>query len=363
MDDLTQATAAKPLTVFDGHIDTLLRLRLEKRSFFERNQVGHVDLPRAREGHLGGAFCAVYVPAPGESVISDPAEAARAVVAAFPHASSPPAAPDLCYSQRTAIETMACLFRIERESQGRVRVVRSAGQLEACLQSGVFAALLHFEGADAIDPDLAALEVFYQTGLRSIGIVHSRPNIFGHGVPFAFPHSPDTGPGLTEAGKNLVRACNRLRIMIDLSHLTERGFWDVAKLTNAPLVATHSNAHAITPATRNLTDQQLAAIRESDGMVGVNFHVGFLRADGKTDQDTPLDDLVRHIDYLVEHLGIDRVGMGSDFEYVALPREVGDATGLPKLFTLLHRRGYDDDALAKLAHQNWIRVLGKTWEG
>jgi membrane dipeptidase len=360
---LTQATSAEPITVFDGHIDTLLRLRIEKRSFFERNDVGHVDLPRAREGHLGGAFCAVYIPSQGESVVSDPAEAARAVVADFQDASAPPPTPDLCYSQDVAIETMACLFRIESESQGRVRVVRTAGQLEACLQSGVFAALLHFEGAEAIDPDLDALEVFYQTGLRSIGIVHSRPNVFAHGVPFKFPHSPDTGPGLTEAGKNLVCACNRLRIMIDLSHLTERGFWDVAKLTDAPLVATHSNAHALTPATRNLTDKQLAAIRESDGMVGVNFHVGFLRADGNTDQDTPLEDIVRHIDYLVERLGVDRVGLGSDFEYTAVPRELGDATGLPKLFALLHRRGYDEDALASLAHGNWLRVLRKTWEG
>jgi membrane dipeptidase len=360
---LTQTTTAEPITVFDGHIDTLLRLRLEKRSFFERNGVGHVDLPRAHEGHLGGAFCAVYIPSPGESVASDPAEAARDVVAAFQDMTAPRATPDLCYSQRVAIETMACLFRIESESLGQVRVVRTAGQLEACLQSGVFAALLHFEGAEAIDPDLDALEVFYQTGLRSLGIVHSRSNVFADGVPFKFPHSPDTGPGLTEAGKNLVRACNRLRIMIDLSHLTERGFWDVAGLSDAPLVATHSNVHAITPATRNLTDKQLAAIRESDGMVGVNFHVGFLRADGDTNQDTPLEDIVRHIDYLVDRLGIDRVGMGSDFEYTAVPRELGDATGLPKLFALLHRRGYDGDALAKLAHRNWLRVLRLTWEG
>jgi membrane dipeptidase len=147
----------------------------------------------------------------------------------------------------------------------------------------VLATILHFEGAEAIDPQLNALEVFYQAGLRSLGLVWSRPTAFGHGVPFAFPHSPDTGPGLTDAGKQLVRACNRLGIMIDLSHLNEQGFWDVAELTNAPLVATHSNAHALCASSRNLTDKQLDAIKESDGMVGLNFAVCFLREDGAND--------------------------------------------------------------------------------
>jgi membrane dipeptidase len=149
-----------------------------------------------------------------------------------------------------------------------------------CLADGTFAMIFHIEGAEAIDPDLNALETLYQAGLRSIGIVWSRRNLFASGVPFVFPSSPDTGPGLTDAGKRLVKACNELGILIDLSHLNEKGFWDVAKLSDAPLVATHSGAHALSAASRNLTDKQLDAIRASGGMVGVNFHVGFLRADG-----------------------------------------------------------------------------------
>ncbi len=104
-----------------------------------------------------------------------------------------------------------------------------------------------------------------------MALVWSRPTVFASGVPFKFPSTPDTGPGLTEAYRALVRACNRLGIMIDLSHLNEKGFWDVAALSQAPLVATHSNAHAICPSTRNLTDKQLDAIKEFDGMVGLNF--------------------------------------------------------------------------------------------
>src|SRR2546422_877769 len=107
--------------------------------------------------------------------------------------------------------------------------------------------------------------------------------------------------------------------MLDLSHLNEQGFWDVAKLSNAPLVATHSNAHALCPSTRNLTDRQLDAIKESDGMVGLNFSVHDLREDGSNDPNTPLDILVHQLDYLVKRLGIDCVGLGTDFDGTTIP--------------------------------------------
>jgi membrane dipeptidase len=205
------------------------------------------------------------------------------------------------------------------------------------------------------------LEDLYGTGLRSLGLVWSRPNAYGHGVPFRFPASPDTGPGLTDAGRELIRECNRLGVMIDLSHLNERGFWDVARISEAPLVATHSNAHALCPSTRNLTDRQLDAIRESGGVVGVNFAVAFLRKDGKAEEETPIETVVRHVDYLVEHLGMEGLGFGSDFDGAKVPREIGDATGLPKLLAGLRERGYGEDALKKLAHENWLRVLRETW--
>jgi membrane dipeptidase len=202
---------------------------------------------------------------------------------------------------------MATLFNIERESDGHVKVVRSVDDLTTCLDEDIFAAILHFEGTEAIDPGLDVLEIFYQAGLRSLGIVWSRPHAFAHGVPFGFPRSPDTGPGLTAAGRELVRLSNRLGIMLDLSHLNEHGFWDVANLSDAPLVATHSNAHALCPTTRNLTDKQLDAIRASHGIVGLNFAVTDLRDDGLNDADTPLKVIVRHIDYLVErHRRCDR---------------------------------------------------------
>src|SRR5205085_1330685 len=127
-------------------------------------------------------------------------------------------------------------------------------------QPGRVAAILHLEGADPLAPDLSDLESWYARGLRSLGLVWSRGNAFAEGVPFRFPASPDTGPGLTAAGRELVRRCNELGILVDVSHLNEAGFWDVAGSSSSPLVATHSNAHALCASTRNLTDAQLDAI-------------------------------------------------------------------------------------------------------
>ena len=352
-------TSNQLIPVFDGHNDVLLRIyRGEhdvgpKHDFFSRNEGGHLDLPRAREGGFAGGFFAVYISKPLEEVPPPPDWDSRT-------ATLPPPI-EIEYAQGIAIGMTALLFRLEEEADGQLKVVRTADELAQCLNSGTMAAILHFEGAEAIDPDLDALQVFYKAGLRSLGPVWSRPTPFGEGVPFRFPHSPDTGPGLTDRGKALIKECNRLGIMVDLSHINERGFWDVASITSAPLVATHSNVHALCPSPRNLTDKQLAAIRESDGMVGLNFGTIFLREDGDKNPDTPLDNMARHLDYLVERLGIERVGIGSDFDGATIPLEMGDATGLPRLFDLLTARGYDEASLRKIAHENWVRVLRKTW--
>lgn len=350
--------------VFDGHNDTLLNLHLPERSggrtFFERSEVGHIDLPRAIEGGFGGGFFACFAPPDPENNWSEES-ALRLYKDSYEVLPSPPV--NLDYARRTADELTSLLFRIEAESEGALKVVRRAGEIQECLESGVLAAILHFEGAENLGLEPGALETYYDKGLRSLGLVWSRPNVYAYGVPFRFPASPDTGPGLTNAGKELVRECNRLGVLVDLSHLNEKGFRDVAELSEAPLVATHSNAHALCQSSRNLTDRQLDAIRDSDGMVGVNFAVSFLREDGHDDSETPLETVVRHVDYLVERLGVDRVGFGSDFDGAKVPKEVGDVSGLPKLLAALCERGYGERDLAKLAHGNWLRVLRTTWGG
>ena len=206
-------------SIFDGHNDTLLRFYqnddVNFSDFFTEMKDGHIDLPRARQGGFAGGFFAVYVPNPNRRIAPD----------SMPDMTKPyvPEALELRYSQGIALRSMADLFRLEAESAGQIKVVRTADELQGCIDKDIFASIMHFEGAEAIDEELNALEVFYRAGMRSLGIVWSRPTIFASGVPFAFPSSPDIGPGLTDAGKRLVKRCNELGIMLDLSHLNEQG--------------------------------------------------------------------------------------------------------------------------------------------
>lgn len=357
---------APPLKVFDGHNDVLLALYMPEfdhgsakpRSFFTASDQGHLDLPRARQSGFAGGFFAVWVtPDP----TSRRPELKKPAAGDSRPATLPPAI-DHSYALRMAMAETATLFRLEAESQGQLKVVRNVGELRTCLETGVMAAILHFEGAEMIDPQLNSLEVFYRAGLRSLGPAWSRPNAFSEGVPFAFPASPDTGPGLTPPGKQLIKLCNELGIMIDLSHLNEKGFWDIAKISKAPLVATHSNAHALTPSPRNLTNRQLDAIKDSNGIVGVNFAVAFTRRDGKRDPNTPLELLARHFDYLCRRLGPEHVAFGSDFDGTTISSEMGDVTGLPKLVQILRERGFGERDLRRMGYENWLRVLETTWK-
>ncbi len=358
---MTHATTAFP-PIFDGHNDTILSIVKTRRSFFDRSDDGHIDLPRAREGGLGGGFFAMYIRDPVTAEKSPGGVPSPDVVLnIYGDERTWPEPMSLDYAESAALSLFGRLLQIPPASNGAVKIVRTAAELQRCLDSGVFAMLLHFEGAEPLDPDGDALETFYAAGLRSVGLTHSRRNRYCKGVPFKFPHSPDTGDGLTDAGKTLVRQLNRRKVMIDLSHINERGFWDVAAISDAPLVATHSNAHVLSASPRNLTDKQLDAIRGSRGVAGLNFHVGFLREDGGRDANTPISRLVDHITYMVDRMGIDCAALGSDFDGATMPAELKDAAGLPKLMQALGDRRFAREDLTKLAHGNWVRVLRDTW--
>ena len=345
--------------VFDGHNDVLLRLWENSRNgndpveeFVSGTDIGHIDLPRSRKGGLAGGICAIYIPS-GHHIELGKTD----VNGHYETPLSPPL--ERSPSLDIALEIAAIALRLEEA--GGWKLCRNGRDLDDAMNNGTFAAVLHMEGCEAIDNDLAALDVFYAIGLRSLGPVWSRNNIFGHGVPFAYPMNPDTGPGLTEAGKRLVKACNRKGILIDLAHITEKGFWDVAELSDQPLIASHSNAHALTPVARNLTDRQLDAIRERKGLAGLNYATTMLRADGQEDANTPLSDMVRHIDHMVERMGIDCVALGSDYDGATIPAEIGDAAGTQNLVAALQKAGYGKDELEKLCRDNWTRVLKQAW--
>ena len=349
------------IPVFDGHNDFVLRLleAPERRAttFLTNTAEGHLDLPRMQAAGFAGGFFAVYLPSPRAHDDADYQAQMERPPYRLPLPEPLAQAPSLVMATRL----VGHLLWMERASAGALRFCRSAAEVQSCMDSGTIAALLHFEGAEAIDEELDALHLFHAIGLRSLGPVWSRPTAFGHGVPFAFPSSPDTGPGLTEAGRRLVRECNALKILLDLSHMNEAGFDDVARLSDKPLVATHSNAHAVTPSSRNLTDRQLRMIRDSDGMVGLNYSVSFLREDGRRVEDTGWDPMLRHMDHLITLLGEDHVGLGSDFDGCTTPRVLGDVGGQQRLLQALADHGYDRPLLEKLAHRNWLAVLARTF--
>jgi membrane dipeptidase len=336
---------------FDGHNDVLSRLQhagAGNQAFLEGDDDGHLDLPSARAGGFAGGLFAVFPCSPfrGE-------DNPFAVDYAQPIDQAP--------ALGDALPMVERLSAIERQSAGALQVVRDSNALDECLGDGTLAAVLHLEGAEPIGVELDELADLHDAGLRSLGIAWSRPNAFGHGVPFDFPGSPDQGPGLTDAGRALVRACNELGVVVDVSHLNERGFWDVAQTSEAPLVASHSNAHALCPSPRNLTDDQLRAVGESGGLVGINFCVAFAREDGADDPDTPLSAVAAHAGHVAEVAGVDAVALGSDFDGATMPHELDGAAKLPALLEALRTFGFDDGELERIALENWRRVLRAAW--
>ncbi len=348
-----------PLTwIFDGHNDVLSVLERADDpaaacEAFLVGLPGNIDLPKLHQGQMGGGFFAIWVggksASPQKQV--DPLTMADGVY------HFPPV------SQEAALQTSELQIGLFERlvANGAITHCTSVAQIQACVAAGKPAAILHMEGVEAVNEDLAYLETLYDRGLRSLGPVWSRNNIFAQGVPFVFNSTGDIGEGLSQAGVKLVKRCNEKGILIDLSHLNEAGFWDVAQTSNAPLVATHSNAHAICPHSRNLTDMQLDAIGKSGGMVGLNFGTAFLRPDGRRVSDCPPDILLRHLDHMITHLGEDHVGIGSDFDGTLMPDFIKDASGLPNLVSAMREHGYTSERIGKLCHENWMRVLDKTW--
>lgn len=341
--------------VLDAHVDFLGACEVEQRDFLSEEREGHVDLPRARAGGLGGLLASVYL---------RPSQAETNALAYM-------------------IKYVDDALRLVDRSDGDISLVRTADQLDSSFDGGPFAFVLHLEGAEPVSKSLKELRPLYELGVRSIGIVHARTSIFGSGVPIPWaatgsihglPRSvhdfglrngrpqPFPTTGLTDAGRELVYECQRLGITVDVSHLTEEGFWDTLRAASRPVIASHSSAHAIAPHPRNLTDKQLHALADQGGVLGINFFVCFIRPDGARDPGTPLKQVLAHIDHAVKVAGEEHVGIGTDFDGAVMPNSVADATKMVDVVRAMSSElGYSDDRIARICNGNFRRVLRDTW--
>jgi membrane dipeptidase len=320
--------------VFDGHEDFITQMEPRRgrpaRDFLALSEFGHVDLPRAMSGSLGGCFTSIY--------LTDERAEANA----------------LSY----AVREMNDVFQLADRSEGCFRVCRTVDEVRAAFADGAFASVFMFEGADPISWSLNKLRVFYEAGLRCLAPTWSRSTIFAHGVAFAgsLPES-----GLTDLGRELVARCNELGIILDVSHINRAGFADMLEASTQPVVATHSNAQAVSAHVRNLDDDQIRALAEQGGTMGINFATAFLRPDMQFDSDTSVEAIVAHFDHVVNLVGDEHVSFGTDFDGAGIPDVVGDAAGLPVVLQALQARGYSDDRLERIYHGNFLRVASAVW--
>ena len=366
LDDLLAALeASEPVTaaevdrprpgvtaVFDGHNDALGKLQADDApgGLPHRPARARLDLPRARAGGLAGGLFAINVPSPRTT--------RRRRVAVGPTESEPV---DHARGDGVHRRRLGRAHALAAASDGAVAVVTDVAALDRCRADGTLAIVLHLEGAEAIDPGLSALDAWHAAGVRSLGPVWSRPNAFGHGVPFRFPASPDTGPGLTEAGLALVRRCAQLGIVVDVSHLNAAGFADVARLAAAP--SSRRTARAMRcPRHAQPHRRPVARGRPQRRPRGDRLRAGLRARRRANEADTPLANARGR---RAPRRRGRRASTTSPWARTSTarpcPAALGDVAGLPRLLDALRDDGFGADEVERIAWGNWRRVLGSVW--
>lgn len=335
----------------------------------------HTDLRRMKAGGLGAEFFAIYVGK--EFVNKKPSEGGGAA--------------------RRALDVIDVVKEQIRRHPESLEAASTAADIRRIVRSGKIAALMGIEGGHAIEDSLPALRMFYKLGVRYMTLTHTNTNDWADSEGDINNTSGTHHNGLTDFGRDVIREMNRIGMMVDISHVADKTFYDVIATTRAPVIASHSSARAIASHPRNMSDDMLRAVAKNGGVVMVNFYDGFLdprkaelalrsrtmedelRAkypnDPKRVQDeieawrkandpgrTPLSVLMDHIDHIVKVAGIDHIGIGSDFDgvpFTGLPEGMEDISKLPTLTYELMKRGYSDADIRKFLGENLLRVMSQ----
>jgi membrane dipeptidase len=346
--------------LFDGHNDLPWRLRIDGDVAFKlldigkRLPTGQTDIPRAREGGLKAQFWSVYIP----SEHPNPA--------------------------RTVAEQIDLVHRMAERYSDDLEMAYSADDVERIVRNRRIACLIGIEGGVAIENDLALLRSFYRLGARYMTLTHNTTLDWADAATDTPRHN-----GLTPFGERVVREMNRLGMLVDISHVSPATMADSLRVSQAPLIASHSSAFALCPSPRNVPDEILKGVAQNHGVVMVNFYSGFIVAEGakqvaeirkelhaKYPEPAEFDrafeaylkehpvprgtiaDVVNHIDHIVKVAGIDHVGIGSDFDGITTwPEGLDDVSSYPRLTEELLKRGYSDGDIHKILGGNTLRAL------
>ena len=348
--------------VVDTHIDTMQRVLIENVDIGRRLPDGHVDLPRLQEGGVRAPFFALWVPTyyKGSEAV------------------------------RRTLELRDAMQRVLDTYPNEMELATTAADIERLTRRGKIAAVLTIEGGHQIADDLAVLRTYYRLGIRSMTLTHFRNNNWADSSTDKPRHN-----GLTDFGREVVREMNRLGMIVDISHVADKTFFDALAVTTKPVIASHSSCRALSDVPRNMTDDMLQALAKNGGVVGINFGSGFLseKAAGALRQSiaamaekepdltgkelddfaaqehlrrlqtsegpaATLEDAVAHIDHVVKVAGLDHVGIGSDFDGVSsVPVGLEDISKLPTLTAALLKRGYSEQDVKKILGRNFLRVL------
>jgi membrane dipeptidase len=353
--------------VADTHDDTTQRLLDGKFDLGERSATGSIDIPRMREGNLSAIFFSIWIP----SKITGPEAVNRALV-----------------------QIDAVREQVRKHSNDLV-LATTAAEIREARKQGKIAALMGVEGGHMINSNLGVLRSYAALGVRYMTLTHSGNDEWADSSTDKAVHN-----GLTDFGKDVIREMNRLGVMVDISHVSDKTFYDALEVSKAPLFASHSSCRAICDAARNMTDQMIKDLAAKGGVIQINYHVGFLsqefrdaeKANPELEKEIQAEinkrcgdndacqlvegdrvvreymtagklprvdytKIIEHIDHAVKLAGAEHVGLGSDFDGAMMPFGMEDATKLPKITEALLQKGYSEGDVKKILGENTLRVM------
>lgn len=356
--------------VLDTHIDTTPNLQREGWNFAEEHPAGAVDLPRMKKGGLNGLFFSIYM--------SGRVTGAKAV--------------------NDAVERIAAVHKLAADMPDKVMLCTTAADVRRAHREGKIAALMGMEGGHMINNSLPVLRMYAELGIRYLTLTHSVNTDWADSSGDQPKHN-----GLTAFGKDVVRELNRLGVMVDISHVADKTFWDALEVSQAPMIASHSSCRAISGHPRNMTDEMIKALAAKGGVIQINYLDSFIDqklfeysqkttatrtalmekygiqfggGGGGQDRTATMakireelaaqfgppptvswEKIVEHIDHAVKLVGADHVGLGSDFDGGSMPEGMKDCTQLPKITEALLRKGYSEKDIRNILGGNTVRLL------